>query len=40
MVEKYIQILETQEDKALSWVDFRGLAWILTDDYKLEDEEF
>lgn len=37
MVEKYIQLLE--EEKSFSWVDFRGLAWVLTDDYKLDDEE-
>lgn len=38
MVEKYIQLLEVQEDKKLSWIDFRGLAWLLTNDYELEDE--
>lgn len=38
MVEKYIQLLESQEEKLdASWIDFRGLAWILTDDYKLEE---
>ena len=37
MVEKYIQLLEIQEDKKLSWIDFRGLAWLLTSDYELED---
>ncbi len=38
MVEKYIQILEVQEEKIdSSWIDFRGLAWILSDDYLLEE---
>ncbi len=38
MVEKYIQILEVQEEKKdSSWIDFRGLAWVLSDDYKLEE---
>ncbi|HSB50124.1 MAG TPA: hypothetical protein VLC72_02160 [Nitrosopumilaceae archaeon] len=38
MVEKYVQLLKMQEDKKLSWIDFRGLAWLLTDDYQLDDE--
>jgi len=38
MVEKYIQILQVQEEKIdSSWIDFRGLAWILSDDYQLEE---
>jgi hypothetical protein len=37
MVEKYIQLLEVPEDKQFSWVDFRGLAWLLSEDYQLED---
>ena len=40
MVDKYVQLLETvQEEKTdASWIDFRGLAWVLSDDYKLEEE--
>ena len=39
MVEKYIQLLEVQEEKTdNSWIDFRGLVWLLTDDYNLDDE--
>ena len=38
MVEKYIQLLQVQEEKTdTSWIDFRGLACILSDDYKLEE---
>jgi len=38
MVEKYIQILQVQEEKTdSSWIDFRGLAWILSDDYQIEE---
>jgi len=38
MVEKYIQILQIQEEKIdFFWIDFRGLAWILSDDYQLEE---
>jgi len=38
MVEKYIQILQVQEEKTdYSWIDFRGPAWILSDDYQLEE---
>jgi len=38
MVEKYIQILQVQEEKTdSSWIDFRGLAWILSDDYQPEE---
>ena len=39
MVEKYIQLLEVPEEKTdTSWIDFRGLAWILSDDYNLDEE--
>ena len=39
MVEKYVQLLEVPEEiMDSSWIDFRGLAWILSDDYTLDEE--